>query len=101
MSNKIRYFTAPKVITETVLAGKGGFIIPASAILHEGSSVYVVETRENFWGKEHHVRIRDVQTGDQAQKYFFIIAGGLVHGDVVVTGYDRKISNGDRVEIIR
>lgn len=126
LSKEVRYFTVPKVITEVVRIAAGGFLIPDSAILPDGQSVYVIETRENLWGKEYYIRLRSVRTGREehqlnaiqdinqdinqginryanqfSYQFMTVIEDGLHYGDVVVAGWDRDIMDGDRVEIFK
>jgi len=126
LSKEVRYFTAPKVITEVVKMAAEGFLIQDSAILPDGQSVYVIEARENLWGKEYYIRLRSVRAGRKehqlnaiqeinqdinqginryanqfSYQFMTVIEDGLYYGDVVVTGWDRDIMDGDRVEIFK
>ncbi len=126
LSKEVRYFTVPKVITEVVRIAADGFLIPDSAILPDGQSVYVIETRENLWGKEYYIKLRSVRAGMEehqlnaiqdinqdinqginrytsqfSHQFMTVIEDGLYYGDVVVAGWDRDIMDGDRVEIFK
>ncbi len=118
LSKEMRYFTAPKVITEIVQTAAGGFLITDSAILPNGQSVYVIEARENFWGKEYYIKLRSIRVSSEeyqlninkeinhvTNKFIYqfmaVIQDGLYYGDVIVTGWDREIADGDRIEIFK
>ncbi len=126
LSKEVRYFTVPKVITEVVRIAADGFLIPDSAILPDGQSVYVIEARENLWGKEYYIRLRSVRAGREehqlnaiqdtnqdinqginrytsqfSHQFMTVIEDGLYYGDVVVAGWDRDIMDGDRIEIFK
>lgn len=70
-------------------------LIPNSAFFSP-KNVYVLKERDGFWGKEYYVESYDVMVGEY-NNMKSAITSGLKRGDMVVTGWDRELTSGQRV----
>ncbi len=70
-------------------------LIPNSAFFSP-QSIYVLKERDGFWGKEYYVESYEVLVGEYNNMKSAIISG-LRRGDMVVTGWDRELTDGQRV----
>lgn len=70
-------------------------IVPNSAFISP-DMLYVLQTRQGFWGKEYYVELREVTVGEYNSRKSQITEG-LMRGDTVITGWDRELTSGQRV----
>ncbi|MDD4295931.1 MAG: hypothetical protein PHC69_03125, partial [Ruminiclostridium sp.] len=70
-------------------------IIPNSAF-YSPNSVFVLRETGGFWGKEYYVESCEVVAGEYNYRESQIIRG-IERGDLIVTGWDRGLKNGQRV----
>jgi len=71
-------------------------IIPNAAFAAQDNEVFILRTRKGFWGKEYYVQRQRVQIGEE-NEYYTSVESGLSNGDIVVTGWDRDLTDGASV----
>ena len=74
-------------------------LIPCSALIQASSPfVYLLMEKKTFFGKEYYVQKVDTTVIDSNDKYI-AVDRGITPNDIVVTGWDRALNDGDVVEL--
>jgi hypothetical protein len=74
-------------------------LIPCSALVQASSPhVYLLSEKKTIFGKEYYVQKKDIRVVDSNDKY--ASTGDLTPNDIVVTGWDRELNDGDSVVLI-
>ena len=70
-------------------------VIPGTALV-DRRAVYIVKSRDGFWGEELYLEYREVIV-DFMRDGLCVLADGLETGEYVVIGWDRPLRDGKRV----
>ena len=94
-SSSVLYFVSPKVLaSRAIMDMDGGAILPLTALLCD-DSVFILRTKSGFFGDILILEQRYVTVLWSNETNVSVI--GLNHDDLVVTGWDRELRDGQRV----
>lgn len=72
-------------------------LVPNSAF-KTPEELYVLRSRQGFWGQEYYMVLQKVSPGESNEYYTHVI-NGLSRSDMVITGWDRELKDGITVTL--